>query len=112
VRAGRELSMANSFGIAEDAERAIRARDKKCVYCGVSMRRHPRRLDATIEHFNNNGPFAREHNLAICCRSCNSSKGRKTLLAWFETDYCRERNIHEKTVAAPVRKYLRLKSAR
>jgi len=104
--------MANVFGIADEIERAIRARDTKCVYCGVSMRRHPRRLEATIEHFNNNGPFTKQHNLAICCRGCNSSKGRKNLLAWFATDYCRERKIHKKTVAAPVRKYLRLTGAK
>lgn len=30
----------------------------------------------------------REEGLAICCGSCNSSRGRKTLLKWFQTGYC------------------------
>jgi len=30
---------------------------------------------ATIEHFNNDGPFENKYNIAICCQRCNSSKG-------------------------------------
>ena len=64
---------------------------------------------ATIEHFNNDGPLNEKYNVAICCRRCNSSKGTMALLAWFETPYCRERKkkISWKTVAKPVKEYLR-----
>jgi len=50
-------SMANTYGISDHNERRIRTRDKRCVYCGVKFRRVPRGNSATIEHFNNNGPF-------------------------------------------------------
>jgi len=28
-------------------------------------------------------------NIALCCWGCNASKGRKTLEAWLQSDYCR-----------------------
>ena len=104
--------MSNPYGICDRDERAIRARDKKCVYCSVRVKRRPnnRALEATIEHFNNHGPMRKRYNLAICCRGCNSSKGKKGLLEWFKTDYCKEnrrRPINERTVCEPVKKYLR-----
>jgi hypothetical protein len=63
---------------------------------------------ATIEHFNNDGPFKKKYNVAVCCRRCNSSKGTMSLSAWFKTPYCREKEINEETVSAPVKEYLRL----
>jgi 5-methylcytosine-specific restriction endonuclease McrA len=82
--------MSNTYGISELVEKEIRARDKKCEYCHGSMKRSSRakgEAEATIEHFNNNGPFTKKENLDICCRGCNSSKGVKTLLAWSKTPY-------------------------
>ena len=73
------------------------------------MKQHPHALGlsgATIEHFNNDGPFERKCNAAICCRRCNSSKGTKTLLVWFKTPYCQEKKINEETVAKPVKEYM------
>ncbi len=102
--------MSNTYGIPEQDEREIRARDKKCVYCHVPMKQSSSARgpsEATIEHFNNDGPFDKKHNLAICCRRCNSSKGEKSLWDWFETLYCRENKINEKTVAKPAKKYMR-----
>jgi hypothetical protein len=75
------------------------------------MKQSPRAMGAsgaTIEHFNNDGPLTKKYNLAMCCRGCNSSKGTKRLLAWFKTPYCVEKNINEKTVAEPVKQYIRL----
>jgi hypothetical protein len=103
--------MSNTYGISEKEEREIRDRDKTCVYCRVLMRQSPYAMGpsgATIEHFNNDGPFDEKHNVAICCRCCNSSKGTKELLAWFETDYCRQKKISGRTVSKPVRDYMRL----
>ena len=105
--------MSNTYGISEQDEQAIRARDKACVYCRVLMKQSPYAMGpfgATIEHFNNDGPFEKKFNVAICCRSCNSSKGTKKLLAWFETDYCQKKKINDKTVLKPVKDYMRLKN--
>jgi 5-methylcytosine-specific restriction endonuclease McrA len=106
--------MSNTYGISEQDEREIRVRDKTCVYCGVLMMQSPHVRDAsgaTIEHFNNDGPFDKKYNVAICCRGCNSSKGTKKLSDWFQTDYCRKNKINEETVAEPVKEYLRLEKA-
>jgi 5-methylcytosine-specific restriction endonuclease McrA len=104
--------MSNTYGISEKDELEIRARDKTCVYCGVLMKQSPYAMGpsgATIEHFNNDGPFHEKFNVAFCCRGCNSSKGTKKLLAWFETDYCHEKKINDKTVSKAVKDYMRLK---
>ena|ERR1700722_3751100 len=107
--------MSNIYGISEKDEREIRARDKTCVYCRVLMKQYPHAMGpagATIEHFNNDRPLTRKYNLAVCCRSCNSSKGTMSLFAWFKTRYCLERNIKKETVLKPVKDYLRLKNFR
>src|SRR5579859_1579386 len=100
--------MSNTYSISEEDEQEIRARDKTCVYCCKVMKKSRRSFGATIEHFNNDGPFHKKFNIAICCRGCNSSKGTKRLLAWFETPYCHEKKISGKTVSKPVRDYMRL----
>ena len=100
--------MSNRYGISEKDEQEIRARDKTCVYCRKLMKKSRRSFGATMEHFNNDGPFNEKHSIAICCRGCNSSRGAKELLAWFATDYCRKKNINVKTVSKPVGDYMRL----
>jgi hypothetical protein len=98
------------YGISDQDERDIRARDKTCVYCGVLMKQYPHAMSAsgaTIEHFNNAGPLKKKYNLAVCCRRCNSSKGTMKLSAWFKTPYCLEMKISEATVSKPVKEYLR-----
>jgi hypothetical protein len=75
------------------------------------MKQYPQSMaasGATIEHFNNDGPLKKKYNVAICCRSCNSSKETLRLSAWFKTPYCREKKIDEKTVSKPVKEYMRL----
>jgi 5-methylcytosine-specific restriction endonuclease McrA len=105
--------MSNTYGISDQDEREIRARDKACVYCGILMKqsRHARSASAaTIGHFNNDGPLKEKYNVAICCRRCNSSKGTMKLPAWFNTPYCRERKINGETVSTPVKEYIRLEN--
>ena len=61
-------------------EAAIYERDKVCIYCGSGE-------DLTIDHIialDNGGPH-RQDNLVVACRSCNSSKRAKPLMAWLET---------------------------
>lgn len=103
--------MSNEYGIPVRDEKDIRERDKTCVYCRKVMIDHSengRRSDwSTIEHFNSLPPWNDPSTVAICCWSCNSSRGDKKLLDWFKTPYCFKRNINEKTVAEPVVKYIR-----
>jgi len=99
--------MSNTYGISEEVEKEIRARDRRCVFCHKRFSRKSRASIATIEHFNNDGPMAKKYNVAICCGGCNSSKGTKKLSAWLKTPYCRKRQINEKTVAKPVKEYIR-----
>ena len=42
-------------------------------------------------------------NIALCCVSCNSSKGSKALTVWLESKYCKVREISSDTVAEVVR---------
>ncbi len=109
--------MTNKFGIPADVERAIRTRDKVCVYCRRRMKEYRGRIGnpgdkATIEHLHRHKPFYVDEGLkltevAICCQSCNSSRGRKRLRDWFESAYCVERKINPGMVKAPVKKYLK-----
>src|SRR5216683_296992 len=99
MMAGGRSSMSNTYDISKQDEREIRARDKRCVYCGILMKQHAHAMSAsgaTIEHFNNDGPFDKKYNVAICCRRCNSSKGTKGLSVWFKTAYCDANKINAK----------------
>ena len=108
--------MSNQFGIPEKVERRIRQRDKVCVYCRKAMI-YPcigdnQRDWATIEHFREEGPFywskgLKEKDLAICCKRYNSSTRKNKLLDWFQKPYCTGNDINEKTVANPVKEYLK-----
>jgi len=102
--------MPNKYGISNKNEEEIRKRDKLCVYCHKAMKKwnkNSRSDSATIEHLNNEGPFNEKSNLVICCGACNSSRRNKELLIWFKESYCLERNINEKTVAEPVKEYIK-----
>ena len=102
--------MANKYGLPEKDLEVIRARDKKCVYCGKGMANPSnggQRSDwATIEHLNYLPPWNNPETVAICCGGCNSSRGPKKLSDLFKKVYCLERNISEKTVAEPVKNYI------
>jgi hypothetical protein len=102
--------MANNWGIPYELEKEVRRRDKYCVYCSIELKEHPLRKGtpgdkATFEHIDNDG-LPSEQNIAMCCASCNASKGIKRLLDWFNTAYCKEKNINETTVAGIVKRYI------
>ena len=102
--------MINRYGILDRDLKKIRDRDKKCVYCHKKMTNLSTggyRGDwATIEHLNHLPPWDNINTIAICCGSCNSSRGAKKLLDWFKSSYCTERNINKETVAEPVQEYI------
>ena len=105
------LAMAkNRYALPEKDLDNIRARDRACVYCHKTMipsgSDGPRTDWATIEHLNHLPPWDNPETVAICCWSCNSSRGNRLLGDWFTGAYCRDRGIKEATVAKPVRKFL------
>jgi 5-methylcytosine-specific restriction endonuclease McrA len=87
-----------------DACRTIVERDGQCVYC-----RNPfgsgtgKGSLASWEHIINDAKIVTRENIALCCRSCNSSKGAKLLATWLESDYCKRREISRDTVADVVK---------
>src|SRR5690349_3805498 len=104
--------MGNRYGLLEDDVNRVRARDVRCVYCRKAMvtpgvRGSSTKDWATIEHLNNVPPWNNPQTIAICCGSCNSSRGAKPLLRWFESRYCVQRRIRPSTVAGPVLDYIR-----
>lgn len=105
-----------NFGIPDGVLSDIMERDKKCVYCGKMMinpfSTENRRDSATIEHLSPDPPFhisdgMKDDNIAMCCGSCNSSRGTKKLTDWFKSSYCISRNINVDSVAEPVKDYLK-----
>ena len=102
--------MSNKYGLPESEVDRVRARDKRCVYCGKEMvkpiRGKSSRDWATIEHLNHIPPWNNPETIAISCGSCNSSRGQKPILEWFETAYCREKGINPTTVSQPVLNYI------
>ena len=99
--------MKNSYGLPEDDLEKIRNRDKVCVYCHKKLSRQYAIKDwPTIEHLNYLPPWNNPETVAICCWSCNSSRGNKPILKWFDSRYCVDKDINIKTVADVVKKYV------
>ncbi|PYU14506.1 MAG: HNH endonuclease [Acidobacteria bacterium] len=107
----------NRWKIPDWLEHKIRKRDKRCVFCRTPMKelRHARgvsRSKATWEHLDNNVRHRTETNIVRCCGACNSSKGAKKLVTWFQSDYCKEKNINARTVSPIVKSWLRRRRGR
>lgn len=104
--------MANKYGIPEDNLQKIRERDISCVYCHKLMidpkQGGQRKNWATIEHLNFMPPWNNPTTIAMCCWSCNSSRGVKKITDWFKSTYCLERNINIETVADPVKEFIKI----
>lgn len=92
--------MANNWNIPAWLEKEVRERDKKCVYCGVEFTssKVSKKTAASWEHIINDAKIITRENIALCCCSCNASKGQKQLSAWLESKYCQNHNINENTV--------------
>jgi hypothetical protein len=102
----------NRWGIPHWLEDEVKVRDKTCVYCGVKLINAvspgvPRKALATWEHIINDASIITRENIALCCASCNSSKGTKTLADWMRSSYCQRHGINENTVALVVKNALR-----
>jgi hypothetical protein len=101
----------NRYALPEKDVARIRERDRTCVYCHKRMvpsgSDGPRSDWATIEHLNHLPPWDNPETAAICCWSCNSSRGNRLLSDWFTSEYRRIRAINEASVAEPVGSFLR-----
>lgn len=97
--------MANSWNIPAWLEKEVRDRDKACVYCGQSFLspKVSARSSASWEHIINDASIITRENIALCCRGCNASKGQKSVSAWLQTKYCKEKGIIKHKVAPIIR---------
>jgi 5-methylcytosine-specific restriction endonuclease McrA len=94
----------NRWRIPAALELEIAARDNACVYCGrLFAAATARGQGRSWEHIVNDANLVSRENIALCCISCNASKGNKKLTSWLTTQYCRKRGIDAQSVAPVVR---------
>ncbi len=100
--------MTNKWGIPRDIEEYVLKRDLLCVYCGTdfSIIHESRKTKPTWEHIVNDIRITTKENIALCCTSCNASKGTKLLKDWINSNYCKSRGISKDTVADVVKNAL------
>ena len=94
----------NRWNIPDWLELEVRARDVRCIYCGVEMLASPdpegrRARVVTWEHIINDARIITRENIALCCTACNASKGTKHLGEWLKSTYCEGRGITADTIA-------------
>jgi o-succinylbenzoate synthase len=95
----------NNWNIPYWLEKEVKERDTSCVYCGVTFTpaNISKKTSASWEHIINDATIITRENIAICCASCNASKGSKQLSDWLKTPYCHEKNINYNTVAPIIK---------
>ena len=100
--------MANRWGIPKEIELIVIKRDLTCVYCGITFNDadQNRRTRKTWEHIINDIRINGAENIALCCGSCNASKGNKKLRDWLKSKYCEKMNIKKNTVSDVVKRHL------
>ncbi len=103
--------MANRWGIPKEVEELVRKRDLSCVYCGVqfTISAISHKSKPTWEHIINDIKINGPENIALCCWSCNASKGTKQLDQWLTGKYCNIKGITIKNVAPVVKIHLQIK---
>ena len=100
--------MANRWGISNAVEVIVEKRDLTCVYCGIRFidSDKNRKTKRTWEHIINDIRINDSDNIALCCGSCNASKGNKKLEDWLRNKYCKTKNINYESVAMVVKRHL------
>lgn len=97
----------NRWNIPLSLEAEVREQDTTCIYCGrVFGSVHGHGSRASWEHIVNDASIITRENIALCCRSCNSSKGARLLEDWVTSPYCKRRGISRETVAEIVKNAL------
>ena len=97
------LKMSNRWHIPKELEEKIRKRDKICVYCHKVFGENPKDR-AEWEHIDNDENNITKKNIALCCGSCNRSKGAKSLKEWLKSDYCNKHSISKSSLAFSISK--------
>ena len=93
----------NKWNIPDWLEKEVILRDIRCVYCGIDFDScGTRKSKRSWEHIVNDEEIITRENIALCCVSCNASKGAKLLTNWINSTYCQSKNINPKTVASVV----------
>lgn len=100
--------MANRWGIPKSVELLVLERDKDCVYCRIPFinAKFTRKTRPTWEHIINDIRLNGSENIALCCGSCNASKGSKLLIDWLKSKYCETKRITKNSVANVVKVHL------
>ncbi len=98
--------MANRWGIPKEVEEFVKQRDLHCVYCGIAFDANSRKTKATWEHIINDIRINGPDNIALCCGSCNASKGNKLLNECLNSKYCESKGLTAENVALVVKNYL------
>ncbi|MGI9191731.1 MAG: hypothetical protein ACR2IL_06375 [Chitinophagaceae bacterium] len=103
--------MANRWGIPKEIEVLVINRDTSCVYCGIQFSDldRNRRTRRSWEHIINDIRLNQADNIALCCGSCNASKGSKILKDWLNGKYCATKNVNEETVSEVVKRHIEKK---
>jgi len=105
----RVLRNATKYKIPDEVVKYVARRDRFCVYCKLKFRigGRSRKNLASWEHMDDDSEKnPKLWNVALCCGSCNASRGPKGLKDWFDSAYCRRKNINRRTVAPVIRRYL------
>lgn len=96
----------NRWNIPPSLEQLVHARDLSCIYCrrqfGDALA--PRGSRKSWEHIVNDETIITPENIALCCISCNASKGIKPLRDWLSSRYCHSRGITPTRIAEVARK--------
>lgn len=92
----------------KDVENVVKQRDITCVYCGAAFTdsTKSRKTIPTWEHIINDISLCGADNIALCCCSCNASKGAKLLVDWLDSKYCKQKGITKHTVSDIVKSHL------
>jgi hypothetical protein len=100
--------MANNWNIPLWLELEVTQRDKRCVYCGIEFTstKVSKKTAPSWEHIINDAKIITRENIALCCCSCNASKGQKELSVWLESKYCQEKNINKDSVSSIIKQAL------
>lgn len=103
--------MGKKYQIPAQTLNKMLKRDRLCVYCHKIMvlpKKGAKQRDwITIEHMADRASGNNDKTIALCCGRCNSSR-RMSFEKWFKTPYCINRGINKKSVAEPVKAYLKM----
>ena len=99
----------NRWNIPPELEALVSARDQTCIYCQrlFAGNEGPRGQRRSWEHIINDESLVNQQNIALCCISCNASKGAKLLSRWLQSKFCLQREITSDSISEIAKAALR-----